>query len=368
MPDSALSELTLSHFRSHLDTRIILDGRPVAIFGLNGAGKTNILEAISLLSPGRGIRRSKVAEMVRSPEEIGWKISAILKIGNLTHKIETRTGPNLNRLTFIDDKPTSQVALGELVKIIWLAPNMDRLWVDGPEVRRRFVDRITHSFIPSHAQEILSYEKAMRERNRLLKELSRNLDWYRAIENQMAIAGAEIIKNRNIALEKLSLSMESSQTSFPVANLSLTNEEKDLNTFSADRFREVLETKRAEDLYVGRTSVGPHKTDLKVEYQEKGIDAKYCSTGEQKALLISLILANARGLLREDGNPPIMLLDEVSAHLDHKRRQNLYTEISSLGAQAWMSGTDVGLFKEILDSSQQFEVVDNNGSSKVLML
>ena len=367
MSVSALSELSLSHFRSHLDTRINLDGRSVAIFGLNGAGKTNILEAISLLSPGRGMRRSKVAEMVRYPEEIGWKISAVLKIGNLTHKIETRTGPNLNRLIFIDDKPTSQVALGELVKIIWLAPSMDRLWVDGPEVRRRFVDRITHSFIPRHAQEILSYEKAMRERNRLLKEASRNSDWYRAIENQMAIAGAEIIKNRNTALTKLSLSMKSSQTSFPVADLSLINEEKDLNIFSADQFREVLEIKRSEDLYLGRTSVGPHKTDLKVQYKEKGIDAKYCSTGEQKALLISLILANARGLLREEGAPPIMLLDEVAAHLDYKRRQDLYEEISSLGAQAWMTGTDVDLFKEILNISQQFKVVDKNGKSSVLI-
>jgi len=367
MSVSALTELTLSHFRSHLDTRIILDGRPVAIFGLNGAGKTNILEAISLLSPGRGMRGSKVGDMVRYPEEIGWKISTVLKTSNLTHKVEIRTGPNLNRLTSIDGKVTSQLALGELVKIIWLTPNMDRLWVDGPEVRRRFVDRITHSFIPRHAQEILSYEKAMRERNRLLKEASRNLDWYRAVESQMAVAGTKIIENRNTALEKLSISMKISQTSFPVADLSLINEEKDLNFFSADQFKEVLEIKRSKDLYLGRTSVGPHKTDLKVQYKEKGIDAKYCSTGEQKALLISLILANARGLLREEGAPPIMLLDEVSAHLDYKRRQDLYEEISSLGAQAWMTGTDVDLFKEILNISQQFKVVDKNGKSSVLI-
>ncbi|MBC8411557.1 MAG: DNA replication/repair protein RecF [Rhodobacteraceae bacterium] len=367
MSVSALTELTLSHFRSHRDTRIILDGRPVAIFGLNGAGKTNILEAISLLSPGRGMRGSKVGDMVRYPEGIGWKISTVLKTSNLTHKVEIRTGPNLNRLTSIDGKVTSQLALGELVKIIWLTPNMDRLWVDGPEVRRRFVDRITHSFIPRHAQEILSYEKAMRERNRLLKEASRNLDWYRAIESQMAVAGTKIIENRNTALEKLSISMKISQTSFPVADLSLINEEKDLNFFSADQFREVLEIKRSKDLYLGRTSVGPHKTDLKVQYKEKGIDAKYCSTGEQKALLISLILANARGLLREEGAPPIMLLDEVSAHLDYKRRQDLYEEISSLGAQAWMTGTDVDLFKEILNISQQFKVVDKNGKSSVLI-
>ena len=366
MPDYSLSEIKLSHFRSHLNTRLLLDSRPVTIYGLNGVGKTNILEGISMLSPGRGIRRSKLMDMMRTPESLGWKISAVFNQGANTYKIETKSGPNSTRLVFIDDKPVSQITLGKLLKIIWLTPLMDRLWVEGAEMRRKFLDRITHSFIPEHAETILKYEKAMKERNSLLKEFIRDPDWYSAIETQMAIAGKKITDNRFFVIHKLMESMEKSNSYFPSADLSLTNNKTDFMSMTVDEFKVLLKNSRSEDFYSLRTSVGPHKTDLVVKYKTKNIEAKNCSTGEQKALLISLILANARALNSEYNISPIILLDEVSAHLDDRRRGDLYTEIKALDAQVWMTGTDLGLFDGIKENAQKFEVIDNNGISQVL--
>ncbi|MFL2799191.1 MAG: DNA replication/repair protein RecF [Paracoccaceae bacterium] len=368
MLDHYLSEITFSHFRSHLDTKLELSGAPVAIFGLNGVGKTNILEAISMLSPGRGLRRSKLGDMTRSPEAIGWKVSAVLQLDKSAHTIETKTGPNLARLVYIDDKSESQISLGKLLKMIWLTPSMDRLWVEGAEMRRRFLDRITHSFIPGHAEAVLSYEKSMKERNTLLKEFNRDPDWYSAVEDQMASSGVKINENRNFAVEKLISSMKNVSTSFPVASLDLINYQKDFTSITVDGFKELLSSARSDDFFSHRTSVGPHKTDLVVKYQEKGLDAKNCSTGEQKALLISLILANARALINEFNISPIILLDEVAAHLDADRRKDLYAEIRSLNTQAWMTGTGAELFDEIGSEAQKFEVTYKNGTSRVISL
>tara|TARA_Y100000739_G_scaffold226515_1_gene234175 strand:+ start:41 stop:1147 length:1107 start_codon:yes stop_codon:yes gene_type:complete len=365
MLDHYLYEINLSHFRSHIDTRLELGGAPIAIFGLNGVGKTNILEAISMLSPGRGLRRSKLGDMIRYPESIGWKISAMLKLGESVHTIETKTGPNFNRVVYIDDKPTSQISLGKLLKIIWLTPSMDRLWMDGADTRRKFLDRIAHSFIPEHAEVVLSYEKSMKERNTLLKRSIRDLDWYGAVEEQMASSGVKINENRNFAIEKLRSAMKNISTSFPVANLTLKNYREGFNSIEFDEFRELLVNARSKDFFSHRTSVGPHRTDLIVKYQEKNLEAKNCSTGEQKALLISLILANARALVNEFNIPPIILLDEVAAHLDANRRKDLYAEICSLKAQAWMTGTGANLFDEIGRDVQKFEVTFKNGSSYV---
>jgi DNA replication and repair protein RecF len=363
--DHYLSEISLSHFRSHLDTKLELGGAPIVVFGLNGVGKTNILEAISMLSPGRGLRRSKLGDMIRSPESIGWRISAVLKLGKSAHTIETRTGPNLNRVVYIDDKPASQITLGKLLKIIWLTPSMDRLWVEGAEMRRKFVDRITHSFIPEHAKIVLSYEKSMKERNALFKGSIRDPDWYSAVEDQMASSGVKINENRNFAIEKIVSSMRKVSTSFPIASLTLTNLQKDVMSITVDEFKELLVNTRSDDFFLHRTSVGPHKTDLVVKYQEKGLDARNCSTGEQKALLISIILANARALIDEFNIPPIILLDEVAAHLDSNRRKDLYTEIRSMNTQAWMTGTGADLFDEIGQEVQKFEVTYKNDTSQV---
>ena len=361
MADLYLSELTLSHYRSHKSVRLSLDGRPIAVHGANGAGKTNILEAVSMLSPGRRLRRAKSDEIARAPEHLGWKISAILHAKGQVHELETRAEHGANRTVTIDSKTAPQVALGRLARVVWLIPAMDRLWIEGAEGRRRFLDRITLSFEPSHAEVSVAYEKAMRERNRLLKDMVRDAMWYKALEDQMAEAGAAIIANRAAALRRLRAAMDAAETQFPTADLSI---EGDLIE-SADALRAELDASRPNDLRAGRTLIGPHRADLAAIYTAKGVEAKQCSTGEQKALLISLILANARALSEDFGAAPIILLDEVSAHLDASRRAALYDEICLLGAQAWMTGTGLELFEELGERAQYIEVSESEGLSQI---
>ncbi len=366
MTSLALSALTLSHFRSHKSVRLSLDGRPVAIYGDNGAGKTNVLEAVSLLSPGRGLRRATVDEMIRRPEALGWKISAVLKSLGQMHEIETWVEKGSGRQVRIDDKTAAQVALGRIARIVWLVPVMDRLWVDGAEGRRRFLDRMTMSFTPSHADAVLTYEKAMRERNRLLKDGQRDAHWYSALEAQMARSGADIHANRRAALASLVTAQSAAETSFPVADLRLTHAEDAEIPEGAEALVIAFAESRPRDLMAGRTLVGPHRADLSAAYAAKGMAARDCSTGEQKALLVSLILANARALAQDFGAPPILLLDEVAAHLDAGRRAALYDEICALGAQAFMTGTGPELFDTLQGRAQFYRVEDSDRGSEIL--
>ncbi len=360
----ALTALSLSHFRSHKLARMDIDQRPVAIFGPNGAGKTNILEAVSLLSPGRGLRRASAEEMTRRPEALGWKISAIAQTPDRAHEIETWSENGAARQIRIDDKQASQVALGRIARVLWLVPSMDRLWTEGTEGRRRFLDRMTLSFEPSHAEASLTYEKAMRERNRLLKEQVRDPAWYGALEMQMAQAGHLIHVARARTVSVLVTAQSEAETAFPVADLELGQTEGEMPNSEAE-LRHALADSRARDLAAGRTLVGPHRSDLHGVYAAKGVAARDCSTGEQKALLISLILANARALSQQVGTPPILLLDEVAAHLDAGRRAALYDEICALQAQAWMTGTGVELFAGLEDRAQYVEVTEKDGLSLV---
>lgn len=360
MTKLAFSELTLSHFRSHKRVAMTLDPRPLALFGPNGAGKTNILEAVSLLSPGRGLRRAGADDLTRKPEALGWKVTAVLQSLHQTHEIETWAEAGNPRQLRIDDKAAPQTALGRIGRILWLVPAMDRLWIEGAEGRRRFLDRATLSFEPTHAEAVLTYERAMRERNRLLKDMVRDPHWYTAIETQMAEAGSAIQKNRHHAIAELTAAQEAATTAFPTASLALTSAEpipEDLQTVLADN--------RNRDMAAGRTLVGPHRADLDAVFTDKGVPAKDCSTGEQKALLISLILANGRALARDFGAPPVLLLDEVAAHLDATRRAALYDEICGLGAQAFMTGTGAELFGELGDRAQYAEVTEIYGQSVV---
>ena len=361
----ALTSLFMSHFRSHLRADLHLDARPVAIHGNNGAGKTNILEAVSLFSPGRGIRRASAADMARQPEALGWKLKGLLQTAGPTFEVETSSEGGNARQVKIDNKAASQVALGRIARVVWLIPAMDRLWIEGAEGRRRFLDRIALSFDPDHAEATLAYEKAMRERNRLLKDNVRDAAWYRVLEGQMAEAGFRIHQTRVDAVSRLTAAQKEAETAFPVAELQLIQAEGEMPE-SADDLRAALDAGRARDLAVGRTLVGPHRSDLMGAYAAKGLPAKDCSTGEQKALLVSLILANARALQAEEGSVPILLLDEVAAHLDGNRRAALYDEICALGTQAWMTGTGPELFQELGDRAQHLEVVDQNGLSEVV--
>jgi DNA replication and repair protein RecF len=360
----AVTSLRLSHFRSHLRADLSFDGRPVAIWGPNGAGKTNLIEAVSLLSPGRGLRGADAADLARRPETRGWKVSAELSTPSGPHEIETGAEPGASRSVTIDGKSAPQLALARIAPVLWLVPVMDRLWVEGAEGRRRFLDRATMSFVPAHAEAVLDYDKAMRERNRLLKDMVRDAQWYGALELQMARSGAVITANRQTAIAALMAAQTEAGDSFPAADLALTHPDTDLPA-TEDALRQALAESRPRDLAAGRTLVGPHRSDLTAVWRAKAMPAAACSTGEQKALLISLILANARALRLRGGAAPILLLDEVAAHLDAARRAALYDAICDLGAQAFMTGTGPELFTDLGPRAQYLSVTEDHGLSVV---
>ena len=264
----------------------------------------------------------------------------------------------------IDGKPAPQTALARIARVLWLIPAMDRLWIEGAEGRRRFLDRLTLSVFPDHAEVSLAYDKAMRQRNQLLKDMVRDAHWYTALERQMAETGAAIHANRLAALARIAEAQAEAQTAFPAAELDLTQTEGTMPETASDLLDALAES-RFRDLAAGRALVGPHRTDMYGVYATKGVPARDCSTGEQKALLVSLILANARALAQDFGAPPLLLLDEVAAHLDATRRAALYDEICALGAQAWMTGTGAELFAELKDRAQYIEVTETDGSSEV---
>lgn len=357
-----ISNLTLSHFRSHKISKLSLDGRPVVVFGKNGTGKTNILEAVSLFSPGRGLRRATANDITRDPEAIGWKIEGRVKNRISEYEISISSENGEPRRLFLDGKKASIMRLGQILRIVWLVPSMDRIWIEGSSGRRRFLDRLTLSYFPDHAEISLSYEKAMRERNRLLKEKIYNDNWYTALEIEMAKSAVAIQKARLEAIKYLSEAQNHLTGKFPKADLLLVDSDKIIIT-DKEEVIQALRNSRSSDMILGRTSVGPHKSDLQVVYADKLTLAKDCSTGEQKAILISIILANAKSLAKISDVSPIVLLDEVSAHLDKERQAALYNEICQLGVQAWMTGTGPELFSELKNKAQFIEVSTINGVS-----
>lgn len=355
----------MSHFRSHKRTGLGFDGRPVVIHGANGAGKTNILEAISLLSPGRGLRRAAPEEIARRPEALGWKLKAEVISLMDAHEIETDWQGAGGRGVLIDGKTAPQAALGRIMRILWLVPAMDRLWIEAAEGRRRFLDRMTLSFEPGHSDAVLRYEKAMRERNRLLRDAVRDSAWYDALEEQMAEAGSLIRANRRRAVHRVTEAQERARTAFPAAILAIAGANGGTEEADTEALQRALAEGRGRDMAAGRTLVGPHRADLVATYADKDMPAAQASTGEQKAMLISIILANTRALTEEVGAPPILLMDEVAAHLDEGRRAALFDEISAIGAQAFLTGTGPELFLGMADRAQVLEVIEKDGHSEI---
>ncbi|HKY17653.1 MAG TPA: DNA replication/repair protein RecF [Rhizomicrobium sp.] len=356
----AVTRLQLTNFRSYGFGEITVSGAPVVLAGPNGAGKTNVLEAISLLSPGRGLRGAKLAEHTRkgpvAAEETLWAVAATVARGETEYEIGTGlTQACASRQVRLNGAPAQSSAdLGDIVQLIWLTPAMDRLFTESAGGRRRFLDRLVLGFEPSHARAATRYETAMRERARLLKYGPRDPSWLDGLENEMAEAGIQIAQARAATVEKLSRALAERGGAFPAASLDLTDE---LHLSSADALRAAFATGRLRDAEAGRTLTGPHTTDLHVRHTLKRADARDCSTGEQKALLISIILADARELARSrEGLAPILLLDEIAAHLDAVRRAALFEEVHALSAQAWMTGTDLSLFSGA--KAEIFEVRD----------
>ena len=347
-----LSSLKISHFRTHKLSVIRPSNQPIVIFGSNGSGKTNILEAISMLVPGRGLRQAKFSELSRQPDLLGWQVSAELHIFGSTYEVCTFWGESSNRKVTVDGKFVSQSELGRLVRVLWITPQMDRIWLDGSAERRRFLDRLVSTLVPDHTENSIQYHKALKQRNKLIKDRVSDPKWYNALEWQMALSGSAIDLARYNVISQIMAMQKKSVSSFPAAELGLIGTAYK----SAKEFQYDLASSRPADIYAGRTLKGPHLSDLTSIYSLKSINAKNCSTGEQKALLISIIIATAKIQLEKFNTPPILLFDEVAAHLDSERRSLLYQELCNLGLQVFLTGTDINIYEELRTQAKYFRL------------
>lgn len=343
-----LSRLTLRDFRNHEDALIVPSAPFVLLTGDNGAGKTNILEAISLLAPGRGLRGAALAQMARQGGPGGFGIAA--QIDGVTIGTGVLAEMPDRRQVRIGGVAHAASALAEYLSVIWLTPAMDRLFMDSAGDRRRFLDRLTLALVPGHAVHSARYEAAMRARNKLLADKGRAWDeaWLGALEAQMAEHGAAIHVARTGLVAQLGEALVGqAEGPFARPQLALSDWE------GADRLLEqALREGRRRDAGAGRTLAGPHRSDLLVTHQAKGQAAALCSTGEQKALLLSILLAHASLVGAERGQPPVLLLDEVAAHLDPARRLALFERLAATGSQIWMTGTEAALFDGIDDATR----------------
>jgi DNA replication and repair protein RecF len=365
---TALTRLRLKDFRNYETLSLDLDGRHVCLYGANGAGKTNLLEAISQLGPGRGLRSAPLSELARHGAEGGWTVSANLDDRRIGVGLET-DGASAKRVIRIDGAPSQAGDLAELVRIVWLTPAMDSIFRGGASDRRRFFDRQVMAHIPSHGPAAARYERAMRERNALLERGHVDPAWADAIETRMAEAGAELAINRASVLESLQTAFDArAEGYFPKGDLTLEGQAEAAATRGED-FKTIFEaladtfrTGRRRDMAAGRTLSGPHRSDLKVIHRPTGMIAADASTGQQKALLIGLILASAAALAGDGGGPsPLLLLDEAAAHLDGDRRAALFDELCALPGQAWLTGTERFLF-EAFDERAQILNIDEGAA------
>ncbi len=376
----------LTDFRCYEALQLNMDCRPVVLTGPNGAGKTNLLEAVSFLVPGRGLRGARLTEITRRRPVNGfsedqppqpWAVAARIENGSGLFNVGTGLAPDAadslstypRRVVRIDGEAArGQAALGEILSALWLTPDMQRLFVDGTSGRRRFLDRLVFSFDPAHAGRLQGYEKAMRDRSRVLDDADAagrvpDEAWLDAVEATMVEKGVAIAAARADLVRRLNPACAMGVGPFPAAGLAVSGEVDDwlihMSALDAeDRFSAALVQSRARGTQGRRVTIGPHMSDFSVTHLDRNVPAPQCSTGEQKALLISIVLANARLQALDAGAVPLLLLDEVAAHLDEQRRDALFDEITAMGAQAWMTGTDPGLFTSLGSAAQHFTVAD----------
>ena len=374
----AVLRLDLTDFRSYETARLEVDARPVVLTGPNGAGKTNLLEAVSFLAPGRGLRRARLAEIDRRPALMGgeatpeiarpWAVAARLATpGGLVAIGTGRDGTSETgdrRLVRVDGQSVKgQAALAGYLNLVWLTPQMDRLFQEGAAPRRRFLDRLVFGYDPDHASRLAAYEQALRERAKLLRAGGADPHWLSVLEETLAREGVAVAAARREIAERLDQAAARPAGAFPAPRISLEGGiEAWLDDMPAlaveERLRAEYAAGRRLDAEIGGASVGPHRTDLKVGHAAKGAAAVDCSTGEQKALLIAIVLAHARLQTGVKGTAPVLLLDEVAAHLDRTRRRALFDEIEALGSQAWLTGTDPELFAELGGRADFLTVAD----------
>lgn len=341
-----IGRLTLSDFRNHADALIVPDHAFILLTGDNGAGKTNILEAVSLLAPGRGLRGAALSAMARQDGPGGFGIAAEVD-GVVLGTGVTAAAPE-RRQVRIGGVASTANALSDHLAILWLTPAMDRLFLDSPGGRRRFLDRLTLALYPAHAGHSTRYDAAMRARNRLLNDPARaDPAWLTALEAQMGEHGEALAHARADMIARLNQVL-ALQPDVPFARPHMVIEaENDAEPLLAKLARE-----RRRDAAAGRTLSGPHRQDLSVFHVAKGQPAALCSTGEQKALLLSILLAHAALVTTVRGRPPVLLLDEVAAHLDPSRRAALFDRLRQTGGQVWMTGTESSLFNDLTDSTR----------------
>lgn len=352
---SVVTRLTLTDFRNHTDALIAPLPGLVILTGENGAGKTNILEAVSLLSPGRGLRGATLSAMARSDGPGGFAIAA--RLGDVDIGTGTLAASPERRQVRINGAEASATALGEWLAVLWLTPAMDRLFAESAGGRRRFLDRLVLAREPGHASHASRYEAAMRARNKLLAEPDgADPAWLAALEAGMAEHGAALAEARTRTVSSLAERLATQpEGPFARAGLALTGwlpASGDARTALAAELR----GSRGRDGAAGRTLVGPHRTDLAVTHLGKGVAAELCSTGEQKALLLGLILAHADGVAAQRGERPILLLDEVAAHLDPIRRAALFDRLDQAGGQVWMTGTEALAFADAPENATRLHV------------
>jgi DNA replication and repair protein RecF len=362
-------KLTLNNFRNYHAASLETDAKTIVLVGPNGAGKTNLIEAISFFAPGRGLRRANLDEVAFSEGDGSWaaaaEIEGALGLATLGTGIERplEDGAAILRKCRIDREPVgSAAAFADHLRVLWLVPAMDTLFVGAPSERRRFLDRLALAVDAEHGSRVNALERSLRSRNRLLEEARPDAHWLDAVEHETAELAVAVAGQRVETVRRLDGVLASRKGSaFPPAEIALDGwMEKLIPEHPAieieERYRAVLRDNRARDAAAGRTSDGPHLTDLKVTYAHKGIAAADASTGEQKALLIGLVLAHGRLIAEMTGFAPILLLDEIVAHLDPARRAALHVELAQLGGQVWMTGADPALFIEVGNDAMVVEV------------
>jgi len=357
-----LGKLTLAHFRNYEDLCLSVEPAPVVLTGPNGSGKTNLLEAISLLVPGRGLRRAPLNELQNQNEKEPWAVAAELATPAGALQIGTGRDPEENegerRVTHIDGKNVrNQHALAEHVAMAWITPEMDRLLAEGPGARRKWLDRLVFGFDPAHNGRVHRYEKALRERLRLLREGPADAAWLNALEDEMTQTGVAIAAARKQLIRQLRTAIAETTSEFPQADIAVRGLAEDgLESEPAlpveDKMRAALARTRGEDAQSGTCAIGPHRSDFQVIHRAKACPAELCSTGEQKALMVAIMLATTRTLKEARGMAPLLLLDDIAAHLDDVRRAALFDEIRALGVQAWLTGTDAEPFVPFLFDAQ----------------
>ncbi len=364
-----LRHIGLTNFRSYEELALPLSGKPVVLTGQNGAGKTNLLEAISMLSAGRGMRHARLGEIARQAGDGSWAVR--VKLGEIGGVPDTDLGVGVHagndkRIVRIDGAAAKPGDLLDYLSFLWLTPAQDRLFMDSPGERRKFLDRMVLAHDKAHGRRSTDYENAMRQRQKLFEQGRFDDAWLSGLEANMAENGVAIAAARRDMAGRLAAGVERiAQSVFPVADISLEGSlEQALSEASAgaveEEFEARLKANRRLHAEAGRALEGPHRSDLLVTHREKAQAARLCSTGEQKALLIGLVLANAVALSARamTDAPLVLLLDEVAAHLDQHRRAALFDILEEIGMQAFMTGTDNPLFETWGDRVDHFEVVE----------